>query len=141
MAGARFAGTAAGRGIHPPVSTVTRLSRRVASRSLSEVVGLGRRNGSVAVPARVASPARSAFPAEEIMFLAGKISFVAIVDTVESVVAELSGAGSDRIKVTTLSDIVEVETWARRRAREIPGNRMRRYADRSEATPRRAVKN
>jgi 1-deoxy-D-xylulose-5-phosphate reductoisomerase len=49
-------------------------------------------------------------------FLAGSISFPRIVDTVARVVSEhdTSGAG-----VTTLDDVLAVDTWARARAREL----------------------
>jgi 1-deoxy-D-xylulose-5-phosphate reductoisomerase len=49
-------------------------------------------------------------------FLAGRISFPRIVDTVARIVSEhdTSGAG-----VTTLEDVLEVDAWARARAREL----------------------
>jgi 1-deoxy-D-xylulose-5-phosphate reductoisomerase len=49
-------------------------------------------------------------------FLAGRISFLRIVDTVARIVSEheTSGAG-----VTTLEDVLAVDAWARTRAREL----------------------
>jgi len=49
-------------------------------------------------------------------FLAGGLPFPAIVDTVERVLAEHSVGN-----LNTVADVVETETWARRRAREITG--------------------
>ncbi|MCT2594185.1 1-deoxy-D-xylulose-5-phosphate reductoisomerase [Streptomyces sp. N2-109] len=51
-------------------------------------------------------------------FLAGRLPFTGIVDTVSAVVGEHSGghpAGTD----PTLSDVLEAESWARSRAREL----------------------
>jgi len=49
-------------------------------------------------------------------FLAGSLPFTAIVDTVERVLTEHSVGN-----LNTEADVVETETWARRRAREITG--------------------
>jgi 1-deoxy-D-xylulose-5-phosphate reductoisomerase len=48
--------------------------------------------------------------------MAGKIPFTGIVDTVARVISEhdVSRAG-----VTTLEDVLAVDAWARRRAREL----------------------
>jgi 1-deoxy-D-xylulose-5-phosphate reductoisomerase len=48
-------------------------------------------------------------------FLAGRISFTRIVDTVARIVSEHDGA---RSAVTSVADVLAVDDWARRRARE-----------------------
>ena len=50
-------------------------------------------------------------------FLAGRLPFLAIVDTVAEVVAAHGGVG----KPLTLADVLAAEVWARARAREITG--------------------
>jgi 1-deoxy-D-xylulose-5-phosphate reductoisomerase len=49
-------------------------------------------------------------------FLAGQISFTRIVDTVARIVSEHDAA---RSAVTTVADVLAVDDWARRRAREL----------------------
>jgi 1-deoxy-D-xylulose-5-phosphate reductoisomerase len=49
-------------------------------------------------------------------FQAGRISFPRIVDTVAQIVSEHDGA---RTAVTTVADVLAVDDWARKRAREI----------------------
>jgi 1-deoxy-D-xylulose-5-phosphate reductoisomerase len=49
-------------------------------------------------------------------FLAGKISFTRIVDTVARIVSEHDGAHSP---VTSVEEVLAVDDWARRRAREL----------------------
>jgi len=49
-------------------------------------------------------------------FLAGRISFPRIVDTVSRVVSE---HGTTRAEVTTVEGVLEVDAWARTRAREL----------------------
>jgi 1-deoxy-D-xylulose-5-phosphate reductoisomerase len=49
-------------------------------------------------------------------FLAGRISFPAIVDTVARIVSEHDPS---RNGVTTVDDVLEVDAWARARAREL----------------------
>jgi 1-deoxy-D-xylulose-5-phosphate reductoisomerase len=49
-------------------------------------------------------------------FLAGRISFTRIVDTVAQIVSEHDGA---RAAVTSVADVLAVDAWARRRAREL----------------------
>jgi 1-deoxy-D-xylulose-5-phosphate reductoisomerase len=49
-------------------------------------------------------------------FMAGKIPFTGIVDTVARVISEHDGS---RAGVTTLEDVLAVDAWARRRAREL----------------------
>ncbi len=49
-------------------------------------------------------------------FLAGRISFTRIVDTVARIVSEHDGAGS---AVTSVADVLAVDGWARQRAREL----------------------
>jgi 1-deoxy-D-xylulose-5-phosphate reductoisomerase len=49
-------------------------------------------------------------------FLAGQISFTRIVDTVARIVSEHDAA---RAPVTTVADVLAVDDWARRRAREL----------------------
>ena len=49
-------------------------------------------------------------------FLAGRISFLRIVDTVARIVSEHETSGTG---VTTLEDVLAVDAWARARAREI----------------------
>jgi 1-deoxy-D-xylulose-5-phosphate reductoisomerase len=49
-------------------------------------------------------------------FLAGRISFPRIVDTVARIVSEHDAA---RTAVTTVADVLAVDAWARRRAREL----------------------
>jgi len=49
-------------------------------------------------------------------FLAGRISFTRIVDTVARIVSEHDGA---RAAVTSVADVLAVDGWARRRAREL----------------------
>jgi 1-deoxy-D-xylulose 5-phosphate reductoisomerase len=49
-------------------------------------------------------------------FLAGRISFLRIVDTVARIVSEHDTSGTG---VTTLEDVLAVDAWARARAREI----------------------
>ena len=49
-------------------------------------------------------------------FLAGSISFTRIVDTVAQIVSEHDAA---RAAVTSVTDVLAVDAWARRRAREL----------------------
>jgi 1-deoxy-D-xylulose-5-phosphate reductoisomerase len=49
-------------------------------------------------------------------FLAGRISFLRIVDTVAQIVSEHDAA---RVAVTNVADVLAVDNWARRRAREL----------------------
>jgi 1-deoxy-D-xylulose-5-phosphate reductoisomerase len=49
-------------------------------------------------------------------FQAGSISFPRIVDTVARIVSEHDAA---RTAVTTVADVLAVDNWARRRAREL----------------------
>ena len=49
-------------------------------------------------------------------FLAGKISFPRIVNTVAQIVSEHDGA---RTPIATVADVLDVDAWARRRAREL----------------------
>ena len=49
-------------------------------------------------------------------FMAGKIPFTGIVDTVARVISEHDAS---RVGVTTLEDVLAVDAWARRRAREL----------------------
>jgi 1-deoxy-D-xylulose-5-phosphate reductoisomerase len=49
-------------------------------------------------------------------FLAGRISFTRIVDTVARIVSDHDGA---RAAVTSVADVLAVDAWARRRAREL----------------------
>jgi len=49
-------------------------------------------------------------------FLAGRIGFPRIVDSVARIVSEHDGA---RTAVTTVADVLAVDDWARRRAREL----------------------
>jgi 1-deoxy-D-xylulose-5-phosphate reductoisomerase len=49
-------------------------------------------------------------------FLAGRISFTRIVDTVAQIVSEHDGA---RAAVSSVADVLAVDHWARRRAREL----------------------
>jgi 1-deoxy-D-xylulose 5-phosphate reductoisomerase len=49
-------------------------------------------------------------------FMAGKIPFTGIVDTVARVISEYDAAQGD---AATLADVLAVDTWARRRAREL----------------------
>ncbi|HEY2578129.1 MAG TPA: 1-deoxy-D-xylulose-5-phosphate reductoisomerase, partial [Streptosporangiaceae bacterium] len=49
-------------------------------------------------------------------FLAGRISFPRIVDTVARIVSEDDSSGPG---VTTLEDVLAVDAWARARAREL----------------------
>jgi 1-deoxy-D-xylulose-5-phosphate reductoisomerase len=49
-------------------------------------------------------------------FLAGRIGFTRIVDTVARIVSEHDGA---RVAVTSVADVLAVDAWARRRAREL----------------------
>jgi 1-deoxy-D-xylulose-5-phosphate reductoisomerase len=49
-------------------------------------------------------------------FLAGRISFPAIVDTVARVVSEHDASGA---ALTTVDDVLAVDEWARARAREL----------------------
>jgi len=51
-------------------------------------------------------------------FLAGRLPFLAIVDTVAAVVAELPAALGNP---ATVADVVATESWARERARELAG--------------------
>ncbi len=51
-------------------------------------------------------------------FLAGRIPFAGIVDTVAQVVSEHDGSGRD---VTGLDQVLEADSWARCRARELTG--------------------
>ncbi len=52
-------------------------------------------------------------------FLAGRLPFLGIVDTVAQVVAEHAAAGVGN--QPTLADVLQAETWARARARQITG--------------------
>jgi 1-deoxy-D-xylulose-5-phosphate reductoisomerase len=54
-------------------------------------------------------------------FLAGRLPFLAIVDTVAGVVAEWTEPRSGLGNSLTLADVLGAEEWARRRAREITG--------------------
>ena len=49
-------------------------------------------------------------------FMAGKIPFTGIVDTVSRVISEHDASGES---ILTLEDVLAVDTWARRRAREL----------------------
>jgi 1-deoxy-D-xylulose-5-phosphate reductoisomerase len=49
-------------------------------------------------------------------FQAGRIGFPRIVDTVAQIVSEHDAA---RTAVTTVADVLAVDGWARRRAREL----------------------
>jgi 1-deoxy-D-xylulose-5-phosphate reductoisomerase len=49
-------------------------------------------------------------------FLAGRIGFDRVVDTVARIVSEHDGA---RAAVTTVAEVLAVDDWARRRAREL----------------------
>ena len=49
-------------------------------------------------------------------FLAGRIGFPRIVDSIARIVSEHDGA---RAAVTTVADVLAVDDWARRRAREL----------------------
>ena len=49
-------------------------------------------------------------------FQAGRIAFTRIVDTVAQIVSEHDAA---RTAVTTVADVLAVDDWARRRAREL----------------------
>ena len=51
-------------------------------------------------------------------FLAGRLRFPGIIDTVARVVSEHDGAGQ---AVVTLEDVLAADGWARRRARELTG--------------------
>jgi len=53
-------------------------------------------------------------------FLAGRLPFLAIVDTVEEVLAEHEPGVVRRVE-----DVYEAEWWARTRARELSGNKLR----------------
>jgi 1-deoxy-D-xylulose-5-phosphate reductoisomerase len=57
-------------------------------------------------------------------FLAGRISFPRIVDTVARVVSE---HGTTRAEVTTVEGVLEVDAWARTRARELIQGGLRRW--------------
>ncbi|MEY9925551.1 1-deoxy-D-xylulose-5-phosphate reductoisomerase [Catenulispora sp. GP43] len=52
-------------------------------------------------------------------FLAGRLRFPAIVDTIERVVAEHSGSGRSQGGDLTLEAVLEADSWARARAREL----------------------
>ncbi len=52
-------------------------------------------------------------------FLAGRIPFTGIVDTVAQVVSEHDGASSG--EVTVVAEILAADQWARSRARELTG--------------------
>jgi 1-deoxy-D-xylulose-5-phosphate reductoisomerase len=54
-------------------------------------------------------------------FLAGRLPFLAIVDTVATVVDEHAGAEQGLGNSLALADVLEAEAWARVRAREITG--------------------
>ena len=49
-----------------------------------------------------------------LQFLAGRLPFLAIVDTVQQVVAEQTSFGADSVE-----EILAADTWARTRAREL----------------------
>jgi 1-deoxy-D-xylulose-5-phosphate reductoisomerase len=51
-------------------------------------------------------------------FLAGRLRFPGILDTVARVVSEHNDAGGDAV---TLADVVAADGWARTRARELTG--------------------
>jgi 1-deoxy-D-xylulose-5-phosphate reductoisomerase len=53
-------------------------------------------------------------------FLAGRLPFLSIVDTVEDVLAE-----HEPDVVRQVDDVYEAERWARARARELTGNKLR----------------
>ena len=52
-------------------------------------------------------------------FLAGRISFTRIVDTVAQIVSEHDGARSAVTSVASVEEVLAVDDWARRRAREL----------------------
>ena len=52
-------------------------------------------------------------------FLAGRLRFPAIVDTIERVVAEHAGSGRSQGGDLTLEAVLEADAWARARAREL----------------------
>ena len=52
-------------------------------------------------------------------FLAGRLRFPAIVDTIERVVAEHAGSGHSQGGDLTLEAVLEADSWARTRAREL----------------------
>lgn len=52
-------------------------------------------------------------------FLAGRLRFPGILDTVERVLDEHEGVPADRVR---LADVLEAEEWARRRARQLIGS-------------------
>ena len=52
-------------------------------------------------------------------FLAGRLRFPAIVDTIERVVAEHAGSGRSQGGDLTLEAVLEADSWARARAREL----------------------
>ena len=52
-------------------------------------------------------------------FLAGRLRFPAIVDTIERVVAEHAGSGRSQGGDLTLEAVLEADSWARTRAREL----------------------
>ncbi len=76
--------------------------------------------------ARAAGMAGGTFPAvynaanEECVaaFLAGKIAFTGIVDSVAQVMSEYDGAGRE---LTSVDDVLTADAWARVRARELSG--------------------
>jgi 1-deoxy-D-xylulose-5-phosphate reductoisomerase len=52
-------------------------------------------------------------------FLAGRLRFPAIVDTIERVVTEHAGSGRSQGGDLTLEAVLEADSWARTRAREL----------------------
>jgi 1-deoxy-D-xylulose-5-phosphate reductoisomerase len=79
--------------------------------------------------AREAGAAGGTFPAvynaanEECVaaFLAGTISFTGIVDTVMRVISDHGGASRGARRVASLEDVLDADSWARARARELTG--------------------
>jgi 1-deoxy-D-xylulose-5-phosphate reductoisomerase len=55
-------------------------------------------------------------------FLAGRLPFPAIVDTIERVVADHSGSDHSRAGDLTLEAVLDADAWARARARELTGS-------------------
>jgi 1-deoxy-D-xylulose-5-phosphate reductoisomerase len=77
-------------------------------------VALARQAGSAGGTAPAAYNAANEVCVEA--FLAGKLRFPGIVDTVARVVSEHSGVGGDAV---TLEDVLAADSWARARAREL----------------------
>src|ERR1022692_2284869 len=64
-------------------------------------------------------------------FLAGRIPFTGIVDTVTRVVSEHDGSGRD---IAAIEDVLAADRWARARARELTGTVPRGGADAAGGT-------